>query len=1236
MGESNERAGDGGALGKLPSEAAQPAPAISTPMRTPSFPNANSAVRREHERYYNLFAEAIRPIEELTQKFAVSDPELLPIAREIEQTISDLLSQTIALTNTYHPAFPNYAIMTKLDRCMSLITRATNTCDSLLDGAGPKRRLLFRLTKSSRMRTKALRDVQSTLTKTTNTLELLRSYMTIAAALEQKSEERVTKQGVTDLEQQFHKHGTTTETAQAFVANEKLYPLSHGDKVTVPHQAYPSPGQHEVSGGRMSDVKEAIDKWCSPTSLDYDNERHKYLSSRRLDGTCDWFIRDNKRWQKWLGDEASSSILCWGAPGVGKSTIASRVIDELRSVNPPVAYAFCYLGDCGTSSPERLIQSLLLQLGPPAFAVPRDSGTYMSNHCSLVPLPTKDTETDIVNDVAVHSRTGLSSYYIDDISSGIAMPSSSRVRPIASFQDALEAITMVIEAIGRDVFIVIDAWEKEKMELRRENDFMDLLRTLRSTRCRVFLTSCGKAKPEPDSTMPFDISLPISEADIRGDVESLIQRRMSDMFVEYFRAPKFTFSIGLDPLKNLLGSFTLATLFICYVRDIFGKSKAFWSQTILDEMSTVSFEAFTSGRLLVHPAGIGYFEPERLIKASIEHFSTGLSSIQSRSILVWLTFAASPLRFEDLCIALRHISDDPQATGFMPNLSITKQIRDEELDYEYLRSTLIQLDGLVLWDRGNQLTQLTTKEVGKAVQSLWFPPYHPNQTLRSVSGLEILGRICIYCIQYILSVELEEIGTLSEKLANQLSQRSSFLSHAVLNWSRYCREFNTLMRNLSPLHGDGLDNSINQTELGRNGRDQFGGSSYNTQLRLEIVGLKVDTPRNQFQGHNKYLQSLHREISARVSELIEDEAKVSMAILLDVYLNPDISASNDSWEELHSWVTSMPQLLMASHLGLDQAVKEGAERHPERIFQSDNRGNTALHQAAKLGFEDVVCTLLSAGAPMKALNHSNQTPARYALMHGQTRAFVLIFEKMASDDMLDGDDERTYDYCDCIVGKQSDHQRSLDLSLFHAIEKSHIPIVRHLLNCGANPNGLDDKNTPVIHHAIRYGEDSKNKLSYLHDSCLDLLLRQGADPDMQSEDTKKESSLHVAVRWKKLGTIRWLLRYGVDPNQVDSEGRTPLFAVFDRKEETSESECSEIVRLLLMKGADPNQNDFKGNRVYPLARRGGFPAVAKLLVDLGANVDHSQEVNKPDQSGSRFEQLQYHENQPSNLFDESI
>ncbi|KAI1367807.1 hypothetical protein F5Y08DRAFT_297651 [Xylaria arbuscula] len=1206
MGESNERATDGGALGELPSEATQPAPAISTPTRTPSFPDADSAVRREHERYYNLFTQAIRPIEELTQKFAVSDPQLFPIVREIERTVSDLLSQTITLTNTHHPTFLNYSIMTKLDRCMPLITCATNTCDSLLTRAQPKRRLLFRHTKSSRMRTKSLRDIQSTLTKATNTLELLRSYMTIAAALEQKGEERVTKQGVTELEHQLHKHSTTAETAQAFVAHEKLHPLSHGDKVTPSHQAYQSPGQHEVSRGRMSDVKEAINEWCSPTSLDYDTERHKFLSSRRLDGTCDWFIRDNKCWHEWLGgDEASSSILCWGAPGVGKSTIASRVIDELRSANPPVAYAFCYLGDCGTSSPERLIQSLLLQLGDPAFAMPRDSGTYTSNHCSLAPFQTKDTEADIVNDVAVHSKTGPSLYYIDDISSDIAIPSSSRVKPIVAFRDALEAIARVIEAIGRDVFIVMDAWEKEKMELRRANDFMDLLRTLRSARCRVFLTSCGKAKPEPDPSMPFDISLPISEADIRGDVESLIQRRMSDMFVEYFRVPKFTFSIGLDPLKDLLGSFTLATLFICYVRDVFGKSKAFWSQTILDQMSTVSFEAFTSNRLLIQPADTGYFEPERLIKASIEHFSTGLNSIQSRSILVWLTFAASPLRFEDLCTALRHISDDPQATGVLPNLSITKQIRDEELDYEYLRSTLIQLDGLVLWDRGNQLMQLTTKEVGKAVRSLWFPPYHPNKTLRSVSGLEILGRICIYCIQYILSVELEEISTHSEKSAKQLSQRSSFLSHAVLNWSRYCREFNTLMRNLSPLQEDGLDNSINQTELRQNGQDQYGGSSYNTQLRLEIVGLKVDTPRHQFQGHNKYLQSLHSEISARVSELIEDEAKVSMAILLDVYLNPDISSSNDSWEELYSWVTSMPQLLMASHLGLDQAVKEGAERHPEHIFQSDNRGNTALHQAAKLGFEDVVCTLLSAGAPMKALNHSNQTPARYALVHGQTRAFILIFEKMASDDMLGGDDELIYDYCDCIVGKQSDHQRSLDLSLFHAIEKSHVPIVRHLLNCGANPNGLDDKNTPVIHHAIRYGEDSKNKLSYLHDSCLDLLLRQGADPDMQSEDTKKESSLHVAVRWKKLGTIRWLLRYGVDPNQVDSEGRTPLFAVFDRKEETSESECSEIVRLLLMKGADPNQNDFKGHRAYPLARQSGFPAVAKLLVDLGANVDQT-------------------------------
>ncbi|KAI0970419.1 ankyrin repeat-containing domain protein [Xylaria arbuscula] len=867
------------------------------------------------------------------------------------------------------------------------------------------------------------------------------------------------------------------------------------------------------------------------------------------------------------------------------------------------------------SSPERLVQSLLIQLKTFSSTMPHDSSIYMSNYNSPISYSTKDTAADTIDEAHVHFSTeiGFGSYCTNNILPDSTGPSSSSVKPIVSFQDALEAIIEIISEINRDVFIVFDAWEAEKMERQRTPDYIDLLRTIRSAGCRLFLTSRGVAEPKPDPSILFDMSLPINEADIRDDVENLIQRQMSDMLMEYFRIlmiPKFAISIEFDRLKNLLGSFDLATLFVSYMRSIVHKSIAFRPQTLLSLTSKAVVRASAPNPLLIQLAGISNFEPERLIRTSTEFFSTGLSSVQARSVLVWLTFAASPILFEDLGTAMRHISDEPQASRILPNLTITKQIRDKESEYEDLRSILIQLDGLIVWDRGSQLTQLSSKEVGSAVKSLWFSAYQSKTILPSVSGLGILGRICIYCIQYILSVPLEDTSIRSEKAANELLQRHSFLSHAVLNWSRYCREFYVLMTDQTHTHEEVSNDLGNQAEFGQHGQDEERGDQYNAQFWLEIAGLRVDTLKHQSQDQNKYLKFLHDEVSARVSDLIEDKPKIFMAILLAVHSRPDLSSFNNSWEELHSWVTSMPELLMTSHLGLDNAVKDEVRKDPGRLYESDQRGNTALHLAARLGFEDVVCTLLSAGVSVKVLNHSGQTPALYAYKYGQTRAFALIFEKMVTDDVLDTASKLTYDYCDYIVGKQGDNQRSLNLSLFHAIEKSQIAIVRHLLDCGADPDAFNNDNTPVLHYAIQYGEESKTKFSYMRSSCFDLLIRYGADPEIQSKDNKMESSLHVAVRWGKLGAIRWLLRYGVDPCQADSEGRSPLFAVFDRKEQISDSKCSEIVSLLVVKGADRNQSDYKGHRALLLAHQSGLPGVVQLLGGLGAYIDSPHAVAK--------------------------
>ncbi|KAF8042779.1 hypothetical protein BT93_A1185 [Corymbia citriodora subsp. variegata] len=75
-----------------------------------------------------------------------------------------------------------------------------------------------------------------------------------------------------------------------------------------------------------------------------------------------------------------------------------------------------------------------------------------------------------------------------------------------------------------------------------------------------------------------------------------------------------------------------------------------------------------------------------------------------------------------------------------------------------------------------------------------------------------------------------------------------------------------------------------------------------------------------------------------------------------------------------------------------------------------------------------------------------------------------------------------------------------------------------------------------------------------------------------------------------------LLRRGLDPNESDNSGRTPLHV--------AASKGSESCALLLLEyGADPNSRDSEGNVPLWEAIKGGYEPVVKLLAENGANLE---------------------------------
>jgi len=85
-----------------------------------------------------------------------------------------------------------------------------------------------------------------------------------------------------------------------------------------------------------------------------------------------------------------------------------------------------------------------------------------------------------------------------------------------------------------------------------------------------------------------------------------------------------------------------------------------------------------------------------------------------------------------------------------------------------------------------------------------------------------------------------------------------------------------------------------------------------------------------------------------------------------------------------------------------------------------------------------------------------------------------------------------------------------------------------------------------------------------------------------------------ACRTGSVERVNNLLEAGVDPNQADDEGRTPLHW-------TALSDNLEIVQLLLKAGADPNKsNRWKNTPLCYAAQKGNLETV-KLLLKAGAN-----------------------------------
>lgn len=247
--------------------------------------------------------------------------------------------------------------------------------------------------------------------------------------------------------------------------------------------------------------------------------------------------------------------------------------------------------------------------------------------------------------------------------------------------------------------------------------------------------------------------------------------------------------------------------------------------------------------------------------------------------------------------------------------------------------------------------------------------------------------------------------------------------------------------------------------------------------------------------------------------------------------------------------------------------------------------DTVLHRAVQAGWHDVIPALVAAGADLAKKDFYEADALFTAVDLNQYDAARALLEAGAKPD--------TRKFMTGITALQL------------AIETQNLKMVELLLDAGADiaqrtPQG-NGRN--AFHYAATSSRD-----------IMDVLLKHPGAADVVSDiadiDKKKQSALRIALEHGDRALVEKLIRYGVDVNEMDDNGETPLYYVIAHRK--SREDALPLIRLLLESGADvaKAKNYWDETPLFPAVST-GFAEAVRLLLDLGldaAQQSHLQQT----------------------------
>lgn len=277
---------------------------------------------------------------------------------------------------------------------------------------------------------------------------------------------------------------------------------------------------------------------------------------------------------------------------------------------------------------------------------------------------------------------------------------------------------------------------------------------------------------------------------------------------------------------------------------------------------------------------------------------------------------------------------------------------------------------------------------------------------------------------------------------------------------------------------------------------------------------------------------------------------------------PDLTQKNDKGETALHLAAKKARTTFADFL-----IKAGAP-----VNVADKEGNTPLHIAAQSGFTSLAATCIEKGCDVNAPNAEGLTPLLLATKESNWSTARELLKMGASTDCRNTD--------------------GMTPLMYVAINDVFTTgLGEELLAAGADPLEKDGAGTNALGHAATM------------ENCdlLKRMLKDGRISLAEAANARGETAFQVAVNARTWLAIQTLIELGAAAGEAKTEGATLLTRA------VQDNSCTdETFKTLLGSGLDPEGEDAAGMTPLMLAAEGGREKGVTLLLQNKADVFHAR------------------------------